>query len=284
MGDAAENEDLGGEETIDDGDLANEEIQNEDIDDSPQPSDAEVKALNLGWKPRDEWEGDPDDWTSAKRFNQTRDIIDSNKSLRANQDRLEHNFNERLENTNKLNKQIMEAKVVELKSKRDSAAAEADMPTYNEANKQLEDLEAPEKPAAAPNNQANYAKAVYDHPVTQQFITDNPWIKGDGAKAVYGQKIFADYLANSPANGTIEEGLQLVKTSVNREFPQKNANRESRKTLGERGRGPGKVASRNSLTMDDLTREEKNIYDEMGSQWKDQKEFLQAVADLREGE
>lgn len=283
MTDLAENEDLG-DENLNDGDVIEGEVIDENNDDTPQISEAETKALSLGWKPKDEWEGDADDWTSAKRFNQTRDIIDSNKSLRAEQDRMKFEFDQRIENNNQINKQMYDSKVAELKSKRDAAAADADMVTYNDANKQLDELETPAvKDPVAPNSES-YAQAVYNNPVTQQYISENPWIKGDGPKATYGQRVFADYLANNSENGTIEEGLEKVTKMVNKEFPKTNPKRNSNKTLGERSQGNRKTSSRVKLTMADLTREESNIFNSMGKTWKSEADFLVAVADMRKGE
>ena len=35
---------------------------------TPQLSKAEEKALSHGWKPKDQWEGDPDEWRDAQSF------------------------------------------------------------------------------------------------------------------------------------------------------------------------------------------------------------------------
>lgn len=282
MPDPAQNLDDG--DQIDDNQIDDNQVDDHHIDDEPQISEAQQKAMDLGWVPKDKWEGDEDNWNSAPNFLRTREIIDNNKALRAEQDKMRHDFDKRIENNNKLSQQMMDMKVSELKGKRDAAAADADMPAYQDANKQLDEIEKSDvsRETPPPANTENYAKAVYDHPVTQQFITENPWIRGGAPKAIYGQKIFADYIQQNPT-GTIEEGLELVKTSVNREFPQVNQNRQNAKQMGDRGNGPKKIASKNTLTMDDLTSQERAIFSGLGSGWKDEKDFLQAVADNRKG-
>lgn len=265
----------------------NNQNPDDNFDDEPQVSQSDQDASQLGWQPKEEWEGDPDEWTSSKRFLQTREIIESNKSLRANQDRMEHDFNKRLDGVKQFHDQQLKSKIEELKNKRDSAAEDGEMDVYKETNKQLDELEKSDVSRETPQqpvDQQSYANAVYQHPVTQKFVAENEWIKGNGAKAVYGQKVFADYLKNNSANGTIEEGLNLVKESVNREFPNHNPNRETNNQMGDRGNGPRKQAPRNRLTMDDLTREEQGIWNSMGSTYKDKEEFLQVVADSRKGE
>ncbi len=278
---------LNPDDNPDDQNLDDNLNQDDHINDEPQISQSDQDASQLGWQPKDQWEGDPDEWTSSKRFLQTREIIESNKTLRANQDRMEHDFNKRLDGVKQFHDQQLKSKIEDLKNKRDSAAEDGEMETYKEANKQLDELENQEVSRETPQqpvNQQEYAKAVYEHPVTQKFVNENDWIRGNSPKAVYAQKVFADYLTNNSANGTIEEGLNLVTESVNREFPQNNPNRQTNNQMGDRGNGPRKQAQRNRLTMDDLTREETGIWNAMGSTYKDQAEFLQAVADSRKGE
>lgn len=43
----------------------------EDYQEGPeqQYSEAEIRAMEQGWKPQEEWEGDPDEWVSAAEFN-----------------------------------------------------------------------------------------------------------------------------------------------------------------------------------------------------------------------
>ena len=36
--------------------------------DSQQPSQYEVDAREMGWRPKDEWEGDPEKWRDAGRI------------------------------------------------------------------------------------------------------------------------------------------------------------------------------------------------------------------------
>lgn len=51
-----------------------------------QYTDAEVKAMESGWVPKDQWEGDPDAWRPAKEFNDRgelfRKIDDQNRTVK----------------------------------------------------------------------------------------------------------------------------------------------------------------------------------------------------------
>lgn len=258
----------------------------ENLDEQPVVSNAEKKAIKLGWKPKDEWTDREEDWTSAKRFLQTREIVESNKHLRSDIDRMNHDFDNRIQNLQKLHEQNLDSQIEALKDKRDSAAQDADMDTYHAVNKQLDDLEKQPAPASVDNNSQQLVNNIVNHPVTQSFIQENPWIREDGAKGIYGKKIFSDWIAqntNNP-NATLEQGLKLVKESVNREFQQTNPNRDTNQSMGDKGSGPRKTAPKNRLSMNDLSRVENNIWHAMGKTWKNEEDFLQAVADSRKGE
>ncbi len=281
MGDLAEKKDnLEEDEEV----LQTNNEPQENLDEQPVVSDAEKKATGLGWRPKDEWKGSEDDWSSAKRFLQTREIIESNKHLRSDIDKMNHEFDNRIQNLQKLHEQNLDSQIEVLKDKRDSAAQDADMDTYHAVNKQLDDLQ--KQPASVDNNSQQLVNNIANHPVTQTFIQENPWIKEDGAKGIYGKKIFADWVGqntNNP-NATLEEGLKLVKESVNREFQQTNPNRETSQSMGDKGSGSRKTTARNRLSMSDLSRVENNIWHAMGKTWKNEEDFLQAVADSRKGE
>lgn len=282
MSDAAQN--IENNEPIDNPDLDNDTI----VDDPPEINESEQKALNLGWKQKDEWEGDIDDWTNAKRFLQTRDIIESNKNLRSQMDKMGNEFSNRIDGLQKFHEQSLNAKVNELKKKRDDAASEADMDTYNDANKQLDEIQ--DQPTHTNQPQAQNQKQIIEnliaHPTTQSFLQENPWFEQNSAKGVYGQKVFTDWLKANINNqdAKLEDGFDMVRQSVNREFKQVNQNRENASSMGNKGNNLRSNKKSHSITMNSLTAEEKGIWSATGSAWDSQEDFLQAVADSRKGE
>ena len=240
----------------------------------------EAKAGKLGWMPKDEWDGDPDDWSSAKRFNQTRDIIESNKTLRSKIDSMENNFETRISGLQKIHSQNLELKIKELNDKKDLAASEADMETYDQAKKDLDELEEDKTPE--PLSQKEVLGRIVNHPSTQKFIVENPWIKEKSAKGIYGQKVFSDWIQQNQNNEnvTLEDGLAFIKASVDTEFAEKASTKPA---MGDHSTGARKGGNVVRLTMNDLSSDEKHIWDTMGKTWKNAKEFLQSVADMRKG-
>lgn len=283
--DIAQEGDLNEEMNLDPQDFENTEEVIES-NDEPQMSPTEQKARELGWKPLEEFQGHPDDWATPGMFLKTRELVETNKSLRSEVDSMKHDFSKRIDGLQKFHEASLEAQRQALIAKRDQAASEADMDAYKQANDQLDALDAKDQPQQTqqlPTDQL--MKQVVSHPVTQQFISENPWIREQSAKGVYGQKVFADWLEsniNNP-NAVLEDGLKFVKDSVNKEFPQMNPNRNTNMQMGDRGNGPRRIQTKNTLTMNDLTAEERGIWNSMGDSWEDQADFLQAVADSRKG-
>lgn len=271
--------DLDGEDIIEQAFDEDPELNEQgELDDPPdEKSEDEINAEAKGWVSKEEFKGDPDDWNSAKRFLRTRDIVEDNKALRAKTDRMESDFNRRIENLQKLHDQQLEIKTSDLKDKRDLAASEADMEAYDKANKDLDALET--KPIQPTKQQV--LEGVVNHPATQQFLVENPWIKIQDEKGSYGQKVLSQWIEsnyNNP-NAMIEHGLAHTKREVDLKFAAQNKNSMSDSSTGRR-----RASKNHGLSMENLSVEEKNIWDTMGKTWKNQKDFLQSVADMRKGE
>jgi len=249
----------------------------------PQFSEIEQKALDMGWRPKEEWKGPDDEWTNPKDYVKFGEVMQANRNLHSKIDHMQQQFDDRIKNLQTFHQQSLNAQIDKLKAERDHAASEADMESYKRANDQIDKLM--DSPRAQPQqpNQQDMMNNIVNHPTTQDFIIKNPWIQGQSAKAVYGQKIFSDWLQtnmNNP-NAILEDGLKTVLESVNREFPQKNPNRSNAQNMAERGNGPIKSSQKQTLTMDKLTQEEMLIWHEMGDRWESQEDFLQAVIDSR---
>lgn len=280
-------------EQINEDDLGQDDLNQDDLgqDELDQISDADQAAIDLavsgGWKDKEAWVeggGDEEDWTSHKRFNQTKSIIDDNKSLRAKTDRMEHDFDQRINGLQKFHEQTLNRQIENLKKTRDDAAEEADMPAYKQAN---EDLEVLEKKSVQPPPQADdqqaFVQRVVDAPETQAFIAENPWIKEGGPKGVHGLQVFTQWLETNKNNpqALLHEGLAMSKQSAEAKFPATNENRNKVVNMGERQNKLKAPNRKHGVTMDTLSSDERGIWDSTGSAWKDQAEFLQSVADSR---
>lgn len=273
----------------------------------------EIKARAMGWVPKEQWRGNPDDWTSAKRFVQTGEMIQANRALHQKVDHLEKDFETRLNNVRMIHEAQLKLNLERLRAERDEAVEMADTEKYRALNQQIENLErqglqqgplsnAPpnvqSEPAmqAAPMGQpspqtqatqspvdmSQAVRNVAEHPTVQQWRQKNPWIEQQTPKTAYAERVFLNYIQqniNNPS-ATIEQGLDMVEKAVAREFPSTNPNQQ-RPSMSSRSNRPSPRAANITLSMNDLTREERLVWQTMGKSFKNQAEFLRAVADDR---
>ncbi len=232
-----------------------------------QPS-AEDVARQSGWKPLEEFEGDPAEWRSAEVFNERGYWIGKSKQQDKRIDELSNSFNTRLDNANKLHQHQMDLQKAELVRKRDDAIDDADRVT---ANKYQDDID---KINAQPNEslQADNSQQTLDN-----WNANNPWILGYDPKAAYGKQQFSNY-QNQGLN--VEQSIAAMENDVNKAFPSLNPGRETH-PLPEGGTKPGRRSAAKTLTMGDLTAEERKYRSAMPGAWENDKEFLQAVQDSR---
>jgi hypothetical protein len=229
---------------------------------------AEDKAREGGWKPKEDWKGEPEEWRSAEVFNERGEWIEKHKAQQKRMDNLESTVESRLENQRKLMELQSETQKNELIRKRDDAIDEADR---DKANKYQEDIDSLNKSNETVTNSNNPEAEL------NSWNANNPWIMQNNPKAAYGKQQFASYQQQGMNS---QQAIAAMEADVGREFPDINPQRLSA-PLQEGGTPPGGIAKPRKLTMSDLTGEEKKYYQSMPSAWKDQGEFLQAVQDVR---
>jgi len=119
--------------------IKKEETPNEPHEEVSYTPD-EVRAMESGWKPQDQWEGNPDDWVSAKEFNRRGELFariakygNENKELRESVKKL-FDHNRRLFDAGY--KKAMD----DLKQQKFSAIEEGDTRKLVEIDEQIDNL------------------------------------------------------------------------------------------------------------------------------------------------
>ncbi len=235
-----------------------------------QLSAEEEKATRDGWKPKDEWQGDPDDWVSAKKFNERGDMIGQLKQLREEN----RQFNERLENQRKFMQAQQEQTIKELEAKRQEAVESADVDKFNSVQKQIDTLQQPEPPANEPGVKPDDAQAIND------WNAANPWIFEDSEKANYAKFLFAQYGSQGMS---AQAAIDRMQQQVNRQYPPQNPRRDEPSTSESPQPSPRGKQRETQLQWHQLTRDEVNVWNAMGKTafGGDKKAFLQSVKDSR---
>ena len=231
----------------------------------------EQTAYNQGWRPEEEFEGKEGNWKTAKEYVKDGEFISKINDLNRKMDAQKIEFDERLENTNKLNEARRKAEIEDLKAKQREAVNNADEEEYDKAQAKIDKLEeSPEVKQAAPTKDA----AIVD------WENKNAWINDPSdERTAIAQGIWNNYSSQNP-NSTAAEALAHVDSRINKLYPASNPRRDqpdANETPTRKPRQKGR-----ELTMGDLTQDEQAEWNKYGSMmFKDQKAFLKAVTDTR---
>jgi hypothetical protein len=218
-----------------------------------QLSATEQKAAAQGWVPKDQWEGDPDDWVSAREFVRAGELfakIDEgnrrNKALEGTVQELKKHY-----------KQVRETEykraLAALKAEKKNALDEGDSSrvveideeiasTKQEAARAMHSIDQPQQMAPAAS------------PVFMVWENRNPWYKEDRAMKVYADLVGDELAYNGMTNPV--EILQEVERRVKKEFSHKFTNPNRAKPGAVEGGGNKGGQSRQSF---ELTAEESQV-------------------------
>lgn len=248
----------------------NEPEQQED--DAVDLSPIEQKAYDQGWRQQEEFKGPEENWKTAKEFVKDGEWLDKLKEKDARLDRLEHDFNERLNNTNKLHEARRQSEIKKLKVDQRNAVDQADTEAYDTAQEQISELEKESQP-------------VVEQPVKDTSVADweakNPWINdSSNEKAPVAQALWSRYLQQNPT-ATTQQALAHVDDRINKLYPTDTSN--PRRSQPNTTETPRKVSRKGkAVTMGDLTNDERQEWNQYGSMmFKTEAAFLKAVTDAR---
>lgn len=240
---------------------------NTDVQES-QLSTVEERAAARGWRPQEEWEGEPDEWVDARTFVQKGELMDTIHAERKRANKLEKELgtvkssvDEIRSHYEKMAKAEVEKTLKELKAKRRDALRIDDHETVDEIEEQIEEIKT-EKSRIDSAKETNTPAPL--PPEVQSWLGDNPW--ADENSSTYDAELASEALALlqlevNRGGYAGKETLNKVKGKVERLYPEK-FNSKTRTTTsidssdvstrGNTGPKGGKLASR-------LTDEQKDI-------------------------
>lgn len=225
------------------------------------------KARASGWRPKEEFEGDPDQWVDAGEFVRRKPLFDQihqlKKEVKSRAEQIEQVSQYAAKAAEKARQQLLE----ELEAKKREAFQNADYDAFAQADAELKKAEAQPEPVAE-------QKAPEIPQELQDFTTRNErWFDKDRAMTVYALAEAERLKAEGVPYG---EMLKRVEQEVRREFAHKftNPNKSKAPAVTEdNGEKPGK----GKLTYNDLSRDERAVWNSV----KNHMTFDEYIKDLR---
>lgn len=219
------------------------------VESTPQPTDAEIEAQEMGWRPKSEWKGADEDFVSAKEFVRRKSFYDrissqskELKELRATLDGIkEHHKN--LETYTR--KQVLE----ELKGAKKQALIDGDPDKVIEVDEAIVQFKMEEEKAQAEEKAAK-AQSSGLHPDFVAWKAKNKWYDSDPDMQEYANTLGAGYKNRRP-EVTPDQVLAYVEKEVKARYKDKfeNTNRSRAATVESSTAGAGS-ASKDKVKYD----------------------------------
>ena len=200
----------------------NVEQTNEQVEQPKEYSAKEQEALSMGWRPKEEWTGEEDDFIDAKEFVRRQSLFDKISSQSQEIKQLGRALAEFKQHYTNVEKTAVERAMKELKAKQKTALEQGDVDTFQNIQDELEDA----------RDQVRHIETTQQVPASQQpdpafqaWLSRNRWYQAEEHMKVFADKVGVRlHSLGMDSNEVLKE----VDKAVRKEFPHKftNPNRE----------------------------------------------------------
>jgi len=191
---------------------------------APELSEVEVQAMELGWRPEEEFKADPKNegkkWRSAEDFMDRKSLFDRIETGNHEVKQLKKTVQQLAEHNAKIEKIAYEKALAKLKEERKAALADNDLVRAEEIRDEMDEVK--------DKMQTVRPVPVVDEapPALVEFKQRNTWYQRDDVMTNYADGLGNKLLAEGKSPDVI---LKTVEAKVREAFPEKfrNPNRES---------------------------------------------------------
>lgn len=228
-----------------------EQVQTEQT--APELSPIEQRAMEMGWRPKEEFQGEEDDFIDAKEFVRRKPLFDKIesqskeiKNVRKAVEALKEHYSQREE-------AAVNAALAKLREARKEAIANSDGESFDALDTEIKRVEGQAKELKR-LDQAKVEEVQELHPEFVAWTNRNKWY----ADVSYMRKWADDYGAELHKQGmTPPEVLRKVEEGVKREFPNKFKN--PNKDLAPDVESSSRSGSKGSRETMELTEQERKV-------------------------
>lgn len=203
-----------------------EEIVPEQQNQEPEVSAVEQRALEMGWRPKDDFDGAEEDFIDAQEFVRRRPLFDKIETQSRELKAVRKSLEAFKEHYTTVQKTEYERALKDLKASQKVALAEGDIDKYHALGEAREAVEEEARTRMEEVDEITVDDPVAPHPEFQAWMNRNPWYTSDEDMAA-----FADALGQRlAAKGTDkQEVLKRVEASVRKAYPEKfrNSNKDT---------------------------------------------------------
>ncbi len=182
-----------------------------------EPNAHEVRARASGWKPKEEWEGDPDEWRGAREYNDRGELLNKIKSTSAELRAVQQSVQALAEHNKSVYVAGYEKALADLKLQRAQAIENND----GKALLQIEDAMDKTKEAIVTAKQAPTPQAPKQLTAEfERFVKDNAWYNTDETLQAFSHGVAINFGKKNP-NASERDVYEHIEKAVKDAFPDK---------------------------------------------------------------
>lgn len=221
-----------------------------------QPSKVEALARSLGWRPKEEFDGDESRWTDADEFVTVRFGKVSNQfnTTNAKVKDLERTLKSLTDHLGKVEKLAYERAVATLKKEKREAVEAGDVDRVDAIDTEIDQIHADLQEKKQEQAQPELSETV------KEWLGKNKWFNSDPDMTDDASSISATYRARHP-EASDEEMLAHVDTKIRKLYPEKFTNPKRQETPTVETGGNTAGGGTRKYTRSDLNDEQKRMHD-----------------------
>lgn len=232
----------------------------------PELSPIEQRAMEMGWRPKDEWKGEEHDWISADAFVARKPLfekIESQnrvlKTTRQEMNQLRETLDQFKQHHAKVRETEYQRALADLRKEKAEALREGEAERVVQLDEQI-DLVKDQIAEAKADTISRATVAASPPPELTQWIEENPWYTQDAEMKTFADIAGNAYIKNHGITDPVEV-LKHVNKQVKRAFPDKftNPNRERPSAVEGTGNRRGSKASTSKVDDSELSDQEREV-------------------------
>jgi type II secretory pathway component PulM len=187
----------------------------------PEADPIEQRALEMGWRPKEEFDGDEVDFIDAKEFVRRKPLFEKiehqSRELKAVRKALDA-FKQHYTTVQKTE---YEKALRDVKAAQKQALTDGDLDKYHALGEAKDQVELEARQALEAAEQIQVENPATPHPAFAQWVSRNPWYASQQHMRVYADEVGVRL---AQAGVSPEEVLKQVEIEVRKEFPTKFRN------------------------------------------------------------
>ena len=235
----------------------------------------ESTAREMGWRPKEEWEGDPEKWRDAKEFVERGELYDKIDSMGKELKETRKALKMLQEHNAKIKETEYKRAVDELKALQKKHLEEGNSDGYLETTELLTDLKAEQKAREVVKETVPETPQV--DPRFSAWVEKNKWYSSDEDMRDYADYVGQRYAKRNPGINPVDV-LRYVTQEVKEKFKDKFENPNRTKQSVESGGTPSPV-KKSSFELTEDEKKVMNTFIRSGAMSKE--EYIEQLKSIR---